>query len=131
MNDLISKIFNFNKKPVTKLDYQLVERQINPELIVSGVKVTSGPLAGLIFTTSPTVSFKEDISGEVKLKYEYVIQIPPKDPVFRDNIELIERTVGDIILDIIEKNYSDANRESDFECNGEGHRVRQESTPAP
>lgn len=120
-NNFLSRFFGLNKAPYAIPQYILVEKQINPELIVSGIKVTSGPLDGMVVTTSPTVEFKETPSGEIKVKFEYVVQIPPKDKSFIKNNELIERVVGDIIIDIIEKDQNqDANRESDSECVGEG-----------
>lgn len=113
----LDKLLGLGAKASYPSKYQLVERQIDPETIVSGVRVTDGPLTGMVFTVSPSVEIKES-NGETSLKYSYVVQIPPKNfQDFDKDSDIVKNTVGDIIIDIISKNYKEEHDSTDFKSN--------------
>lgn len=99
-------MLNFIRNLIRKrcVAYALVEKKIG-DVFVQGVRITAGKYSGLVFTTSSQVKFKVEDGGEVKLDYQYKIEYKPES-ISIDDIapEKLDKIVGDIILDIVEKN---------------------------
>lgn len=126
LKGLLDKFFGGEGKPSLP-EYILVERVFSEEFVVTGVKITSGEFAGLIFTSAPQVQFKPNPDGTVSLSYTYNIEIPSSDLSAMDDKAKVDKLVGDIILDIIDKNHSegnDATRNNDSIGSDEGPGVR-------
>lgn len=126
MLNLIRKFF---KKDEVKGDiplYAFVDKVIDRNQVVTGIKVKSGKFNGMVFTSNPSVSFMEKADGGLDMKFDYVIQVPPDDISSLDDSSGIQKSVGDIILDIIYKNLEkdDANRDVDFKRASEGPGLR-------
>lgn len=122
LKSLIEKFFAEEGKPSLP-EYILVERVFSEDFVVTGVKITSGEFAGLIFTSAPQVQFKPNPDGTVSLSYTYNIEVPPKDKTAMNDKPKVDKLIGDIILDIIDKNHSegaDATRNNDPIGSNEG-----------
>lgn len=100
--DKLKNIFS-PKKEETK--YQLVECKLDDEHFQQGIRLTSGKYSGVIFTTGPKVSFSEE-NGSVKLNFKYNLEYTPKDLIIEHSE--FESIVGDIILELIEKDLNAA-----------------------
>lgn len=109
-------------------DYIFVDKVISKDEVVTGIKIKSGPLSGMIFTANPSVNFTEKKDGHIDMHFEYVVQVAPENREALLNNELVTNTLGDIISDIIKKNLdtNDANRDIDFKRSSEGPGVCQE-----
>lgn len=93
LKDLFSSIIKDAKIP----SYEFVERKFDDEFVQVATKITSGPYAGVVFSVGQ-VSFSEE-GEQIKLNYQFKVEHSP------DGIDLtnINTTVGDIIMDTIEK----------------------------
>lgn len=134
MISLIKAFFKGKETSPSNLpEYTFVDRLVDKNQVVTGVKIKSGNYAGMIFTSNPSVQFKEKPNGELEMKFDYVIQMPPDNrESLLDDAE-VQTVVGDIILDIIYKNLDkeDADRDVDFKRVSEGSGVREESETTP
>lgn len=101
MLEIVKNLFSGSKLP----KYSVVEKSIGEDEYIQGIKITSGKYTGLIFTTSPSVEFLPQEDGNVSMKFEYLIQGYPEEMTLPSDDKLQE-LVGDIILDIIEKDLS-------------------------
>ena len=84
--------------------YSLVEKHDKEnDRFIQGVKITSGEFNGVVFTTSDKVSLKPN--GEsFDLNYEYRVEYAPEGVDVSH--EKISSTVGNIIMDIIQKEHN-------------------------
>ena len=114
-------------KPV---EYLFVDKVVSQDQVVTGIKIKSGPLTGMIFTANPSVNFTEKEDGHIDMHFEYVVQVAPDNREALLDNSLVTNTLGDIISDIIKKNLdtTDANRDIDFKRTSEGPGVCQEGS---
>lgn len=88
------------------VSYTLVEKKIDNEHFRQGVKLCDGKYKGIIFTTSPKIGLIPQDDGTVKLQYSYQVEYIPPDFKEEVNYFEMEKIVGDVIMDIINKDYS-------------------------
>lgn len=134
MISLIKAFFKGRETSPSSLpEYTFVDRLVDKNQVVTGVKIKTGNFAGMIFTSNPSVQFKEKPNGELEMKFDYVIQMPPENQDSLLDDASVQKVVGDIILDIIYKNLDkkDADRDVDFKRSSEGSGVREESKTTP
>lgn len=93
----------FTKKKPERVSYQLVEAQLDNEHYRQGVRIMSGKYSGLVFTTRPKVELKE-VEGQYHLNFEYNVEYAPATITEINHSEL-KIVVGDILLELIEKDY--------------------------
>jgi hypothetical protein len=96
-------MFDFFKKKKQKIQYQLVEAALDDQHFRQGIRIMSGKYAGLVFTTRPKVELKE-VDGQMHLNFQYNIEFMP-EKIKIDHQEL-KSIIGDILLELIEKDYN-------------------------
>lgn len=114
-----SKIWgNFPPSSQIESTYELVETQLDNEIFRQGIRIKSGKYARVVVTISPKVHFNELADGTIELKFDHFVEYCPSE-IEIDRIEL-HNVVGDILMDIIKKEYKDAPRATDTEHSSEG-----------
>lgn len=99
---MIEFIKNLIKKKIP--EYMLVEKHDKEnDTYVQGVRITSGEFANVVFTTADKVSIKKN-GDAFDLNYEYRIEYAPEGVDVSH--ETISSTVGNIIMDIIQKEHN-------------------------
>lgn len=93
LKDLFSSIVKDSKIPT----YEFVERKFDDEFVQVATKITSGQYAGVVFSIG-NVCFSEE-GEQIKLNYQFKIEHAPEGI----DVTNINTTVGDIIMDTIEK----------------------------
>jgi hypothetical protein len=96
-------------------EYSLVEKNTPDSGIRIGVRIQSGPYRGVIFTTSPKISFTEQEDGVCSMNFSFTVEKLPanlskevvKDKELRD-------TVGSIIQDIIQRDWTDPEEQQEY-----------------
>lgn len=101
----ITKLWHgfFKKEPASPAKYELVEQTLSDGSFVQGVRILLEPYTGIVVTVSPKVEIKEVDDG-LHLAFDFNIVSNPNNA--EANYELLRPVVGDIILDIIEKDYN-------------------------
>lgn len=90
------------------LSYSFVEKKVDGGARM-GLRIHSGPHRGIIFTTSPRISFKEQEDGTCLMDFGFTVEKLPTN-LDKSIIEdpALKKDVGDIILDVIDREYSDS-----------------------
>lgn len=88
-------------------EYSFVEKKMEEGIGVRmGVRIHSGPYRGVIFTTSPKISFKEEDDGTCRMNFNFTVEKLPAnlpDEVVKE--DALRDTVGGIIQDIIARDW--------------------------
>ena len=114
---LIDRFFSGRKDELRGVpEFVFVDRVIDKETVITGIKILGGPAKGMIFTWNPQVSFSHKDDGNIDMKFEYAIQVPPSDSSILDDNQLLTNIVGDIITSVIKKDLdnNNADRNVDF-----------------
>jgi hypothetical protein len=89
------------------LQYSFVEKNLGDGQIRMGLRIHSGPHRGIIFTTSPKITFDEQEDGTCRMNFGFTVE---KLPINLDKSIIedpaLKKDVGDIILDVIDREYS-------------------------
>lgn len=89
------------------LAYSFVEKRTGDGGIRMGLRIHSGPHKGIIFTTSPRISFSEQEDGSCRMNFDFTVEKLPTN-LNRDIIDSpeLKSEVGDIILDVIDRDWT-------------------------
>jgi hypothetical protein len=85
--------------------YELVEYKVDETTFRQGIRLTSDRFSGIVVTISPVVKLREE-DDVLKVIFDYTIEANPKQ-VDTSDVEL-RPAVGDIILDLMKKDYFNA-----------------------
>lgn len=125
---MLNNFFKKKEEPVkvhvitafTGVQYSYVEKKIDENQYRMGIRFESHQYKDVVFTTSPTVSFKDEEDGTVSLDFKYIIErVPHGFGKLDPNEPDLSMMIGDIVADIIRNNYNnkDDNDNSDRELN--------------
>lgn len=93
----------FRRKEVPSPFYELVENDLGEGMVMQGVKILRAPYTGVIVSIHPDVKFKKD-GEEYKLQFDFTVEYIPTGKDFTKS-ELFS-TVGDVIVDLMDKDYN-------------------------
>jgi hypothetical protein len=96
--------------------YSFVEKKTDDFGIRMGVRIHSGPYLGVIFTTSPKISFDEQEDGTCRMNFSFTVEKLPvnlSDDVVKE--QALRDTVGVIIQDIIARDWGNDSEEEQEE----------------
>lgn len=94
---MLKDLFSLLKKDDKIPEYDHVERKIDEEFVQVATRIKSGQYEGVIFSVGG-VSMTEE-GEEIKLNYQYRIEHLPEGM----DVSKIDTTIGDIIMDVIQK----------------------------
>jgi hypothetical protein len=88
-------------------EYSFVEKKLEDGVgIRMGVRIHSGPYRGVIFTTSPKISFTEQDDGTCRMNFDFTVEkLPANLPNETVKEDALRDTVGGIIQDIIARDW--------------------------
>ena len=113
----LSNLLTFGAKaPIQVAKYSLVERATESGDAIQGVRIDSGPLSGMVFSVPTNVVFNEGSGGKITLKFTYDVHRVPTDRSLHPNDPIVETIIGDIIVDIIARNYSENDNDDRADC---------------
>ena len=86
-----------------KVQYELVEYKLDEETFRQGIRLTCDKYRGMIITVDPRVSVKFDEADNMVLSYSFTVEANPNGIEY--NKSDLHRLVGDIIVDLMDKDY--------------------------
>lgn len=107
MPDIFRKLLEMflgRKKPEAFYPaYQIVEAKFQDEddMFRQGIKILEGPYRDIILTIHPQVKLQEE-DGQLRLRFDYTIEKIPDETIDTSGIR---QTIGDIIMDMMYKDY--------------------------
>jgi hypothetical protein len=91
----------FKKK--SRLQYELVESEIDQDTFRQGIRLTDSIYNGIVVTIDPIVKVKED-GDQLRVAFNFVIEANPHG--IEVSMDELRPIIGDIIVDLMNKDYN-------------------------
>lgn len=108
MKQILRWIKSLFTKASTSKEYELVEAKTTDGGFEQGIRLLQSPYTGIVVTTSPKVSIKEDDSM-LQLVYDIAVRANPNKIQYQYGE--LHKFVGPILVDLISKDYDATGRD--------------------